>query len=275
MSAEDIVNPHEFVRDVDVENAAVKFLGLHPEKVKRTLLSELTNSVKRFVTHGDATDCLEPRSRESRRRGVEHTITEEDEAFLTASEINNDDLLVVSGGIRMALAEVPEEPDLKGLELLTVKLNVSTMCKQKDGLYTLSLHVQNVLKIANELETSISRKKELIALHSEVFDEDDLIITRESIQLDAKQLLIISNWVSAVLDDLSILIRERQNIQLKFTNIAGGNKVKISEQMQIKTLKMKSLHHALLARLDCLQIPRFDHKGSSLGKLDAKRPGPE
>jgi hypothetical protein len=259
MATEEL-NPHGFSRDIDVEMAAVKFLGLEPEKVKRMRIIDLIEKVKRFVD-GDAVAGI-PRknvaaSSAPKRTVPLPTVSETDEKFMTASEIHNGPPVVTSG-IRMALSEIPQEQDLKGLELVTINLNVNSMCKQKDGLHKLNEHVNTVLQIASELESSINKKKELLALHSEIINDDDLIVTKEAIQLDAKQLTIISSWVNAVLDDLSILIRERQNVQLKFTNIPGGNRVKISAQMQVTTLKMKALYQALSARLECLQIPKLE-----------------
>ena len=252
MSSEIDANPHGFTRDIEVENAAVRFLNLSPEKIKRMRIIDLTEKVKRFVD-SDATTGIH----RSHRRTPLPTLSEEDEKVMSSSEIKEGPPVVTSG-IRMALAEIPEEPDLKGLELLAVPLNVSDWCRQQDGLLKLHNQVTAVLQTASELENAIQRKKELIAQYCEDLDDEDIITTKETIQTDAKQLILIAKWVNAILDDLTLLIRRRQSVQLKFTDIPGGNRVKISSKMQVKTLKMRSLYNAILVRLDCLQIPKLD-----------------
>lgn len=250
-------NPYGFSRDLDVENAAVKFLRVQPEKVKRMRLIDLKDQVRMFVTRHADTELKAVSNKHD--PPVMPTVTESEQEALTTSELEEVPLVPTTGAIRMALADVDmNDPDMKGLDLLTVPINVAAWCKETDGLHKLNAQVNAVLQTASELENAIQEKKLLLAQFSDTLDADDTSHAQKIIQKEARQLTLISKWISALLDDLIVLIRKRQDVQLKFTNIRGGNKTDIAQSLQVKTLRMKSIYSAILARLDCLQIPKLD-----------------
>lgn len=240
-----------FTRDPEVENAAVNLLRMSVDDVLRARIPDLKERVKDFIVrnHREGADGLEPPRRHA---------TQRDRDALAASEIGLLEPAAPSAGIRQVMCTIPEgDEDMKGMEFLLTPIDVNARAKEADGLSGLSKHIYKVLEVATDLEQAAREKRKIVDMDAAVLDSDDIQCVTESIQADARQLVIIYKWLSAVLDDLAQLIRARMVVEDKFQQIHRGSCVKLCQKIRVRSLKLKALHSAVQARLECLQIPRM------------------
>lgn len=266
-----------FTRDPEVEAAAMSLLGMSADSIKRMRIPDLRNMVKQYVEDQDAkarnkepcddqyielptpANVSKPRVQTPRSRSrldpldVRRNILGPSELGMAA------DMSVLpvaqTSSIRQAAASLPDAPEMKGIEYLTAPINVNEWCNQQQGMERLSEHLTTVLSNATELEESIKTKKQIQIAHSSILDAADSGWIDESVEIDIRQLHVISKYLTAILDDLNTLIRARLEAQSKLESIKRGNCTALIEKIHAKTLKLRAIHNVVSARRDVLQIP--------------------
>ena len=247
-------NIHKFTRDVEVENAAVHILGMTPSDVKRTRIAEVKELVKTFMESRDSDiGCQTPPRSAPLLNSTQKALVSDSEMGLYPFTPNE----YPTECVRMVTESIPEyDEDLKGIEYITSPINVNERVKAKDGLKDFKNHIYNVLTYAAEYENSAREKTQILSTNRSVLDDEDVEWFVESISSNVKALNIIHKWLKAVLLDLERLIQSRLQVEEDTKRIPRGNCIALIQKMHMKTLQMKSIHTAISAKCDCLQIPK-------------------
>lgn len=247
-------NPHKFTRDVEVENAAVHILDMTPSDVKRTRIAELRELVKTFVESRDSDIGYQTPPRcTPLLNTTQKAVVSDSEMGLYPLQPNE----YPTDCVRMFTESIPEyNEDLKGIEYITLPINVNERVKATDGLKDLTNVIHNVLNYATDYENSAREKTQILSTNRSVLDEEDVKWITESISSNVKGLNIIHKWLKAVLLDLERLIQSRLQVEEDMRRIPRGNCISLIQKMHTKTLQMKSIHTVISAKCDCLQIPQ-------------------
>jgi hypothetical protein len=222
-----------FRRDVELEQAAVNLLHWDPERVKRTSLSELERAVKSYVEQEQDTPI-----------DIRLNISEDEIPQVEA---------VVAPSMKQ-LAVIPEDDeDVKALDTLITPINVSSYVNATEGLLKLHKHIDKVFKLTAELETGVREKRQIMALHEGVLDDEDRGHIQTSIRVDHKQMTVLYKWLTGIMDDLSQLIRVRLDVQGKLQRIKHSTP-DLSDKIHRRTLKLKAIYDTISSRVECMQI---------------------
>lgn len=279
----------EFKRDPEVEEAAVNLLGMTHDQVLCARIADLRDAVKAFVNEQemDSPDRTLPqhinvlthdRSTESPMNT--HVLAPSELGMLSTEHVAEDRAV---RGIRGSLAKMSlrgGEPDrgtpnvtqntanelalLKKDErspqevaknYLIMPINVEEWCNKSEGLKRFHEHVIKVLKAANEYEKSIREQRQVLALHTNVLDQEDIGHIESSIMEDMGELSVVIKWLSTRNDELGQVIKARLEVEAKLKTVKRGAGDKLCSKIRTKTLKMRALHTQIQARIETLHVP--------------------
>lgn len=267
---------YSFTRDPEVEHAAVNALGIAPEQVLRMRIDDVRALVEDFIrSHSGVEDFAQRQSLEFQQDHAEPTrpktplLAPAHRNTMADSELHmayGDNVFQLSEdptpGIQQAMAMIAEDDeDVKDMRLLTMPINVNEWCRAKEGLVRLNDHVHKVLRIANELEESIQEKTRIMAMNRTVLDEEDVQWIQDTTTTDSKQLTVIIKWLRAIISDLNQVIQQRLQVQTSLKR--SRNSAMLCDKMHKKTLAMRSIHTAISARCDCMQVPLLTNNEES------------
>lgn len=253
-----------FTRDPEVESAAVDLLGMTEREVLRTPLPQLQAMVQNYLE--DETG-IRPAVSTVEVLPADRKVLATSELQMLPEEKND-----TTAGIRNMMANMTikeeEEKKQKGPSssalvpkqeisannVLRMPVNMEEWCRSVNGLKNFHEHVSKVLTLAGEYEKSIREQKQVLAVHKSILDEDDIRHIEDSIQTDMGEMAQLINWVSTRADELSSVIKTRLEVEEKLKSVkrTGQTNDALCNKLRLKTTKMRTLHSAMAARIECL-----------------------
>lgn len=258
----------QFQRDPDIEKAAYELLGLSVEEIKLKRIIDLRELLTEFCEEQEKRfDDQTPQQQQHHQASppppsAPSRIEIDDKHFglMTRSEIQ--DVLPLTEKkqktetmkrLRYDKSDSGVDDDQKIViqDPYLCPVGVASWCKEKNGPKRLADHLNKLLNEIEDLSKSIEQIRKIMMIHNGVLDEDD----GEGFKEDKKNIQAKLNlyYIKAkeILDDLEIVIREREQTQAEICQVKNSETAK---RMPVKTKALQIVLSAYRSRLECIHI---------------------